>query len=522
MDAFGRLDPGSVDVNPNGSTFLKSRVTNTICLGYGDEATLGSHCKIHRRPKSCARVDQAGATLLGPVTSMSWVCRSCGCNAHNAMCNRHGLTRPVPTSAFSFANDYIDDSLNEIEHYYNTHYETHAHEWLLKWPQVKQAAILKSQAFDELAPGRVKNMVKREAQHTVPKKARCIQFYPNLATQAEFGPEFTSLQKAVCRTWRRRAMGGVRVTVASEMNSKAMGEWMTETLADYANPKFYERDGKAWDATMGRIHHDLKMRAYGRMPARFKKFVEDCYKVRGCGVYRDGSILAYEVEGTVKSGHNDTTLGNCIVNAMIAAEACVRLGLTADIIVVGDDLLIIIEGDFDEHALAREEASLGIRPEYRKFEDVEDVSFISAQWVTLPGGRYIFVPKLGRLLARLHWTVNPPAMKNLDSYLRGVYSGLSATCHSIPVYSALCPVTKGKIMEVDRWRREMYGTETVCYTREEVMPWFLRKYHCSVHEVEQLETELADRTPRVIRSSLIDRIDAVDCADIDVRMCVRN
>jgi hypothetical protein len=438
------------------------------------------------------------------------------------MCNRHGVERPTPTRDFDCANRFIDDSLDEIEHYYTTHFQEHSHEWLSKWPQAKQQAILKSQKMDEVLPNRVKNMVKRECQHTPPKKARCIQFYRNLATQAEYGAEFTSLQKAYCRTWKRREMGGVRVTIGSEMNSKTLGEWMSEVLADYANPRFYERDGKAWDATMGKIHHKLKMRAYGRMSAGFQKFVNDCYKVRGFGVYKDGSILAYEVDGTVKSGHNDTTLGNCIVNAMIAAEACVKLGLKADIIVVGDDLLIVIEGDFDEHALAREEAALGIKPEYRKFDDVEDVSFISGAWASLPGGRFVFVPKLGRLLARLHWTVTPPPKKHLDSYLRGVYSGLRAACHSIPVYSVLCPETKGKTWEVDAWRREMYGTDRVQYTREEIMPWFLRKYHCTRSDIDWLEKELSDRTPRIIRTSLVDEIDAVDCADIDVRKCVRN
>jgi hypothetical protein len=75
---------------------------------------------------------------------------------------------------------------------------------------------------------------------------------------------------------------------------------------------------------------------------------------------------------------------------------------------------------------------------------------------------------------------------------------------------------------VDAWRREMYGTDRVQYTREEIMPWFLRKYHCTRSDIDWLEKELSDRTPRIIRTSLVDEIDAVDCADIDVRKCVRN
>lgn len=522
VDAQGCLDPCSVDVADVGNTYLNSNTTNTLCLGFGDERLLGKHCKITERPKKCDRDDQKGAELLGPATRLAWTCRSCGCNAHNAMCNRHGCVRPVPTKGFEYANDYIDGSLDEVMMDYDVHYSENSHLWLGKWPLVKQEAIAGSVRLDEVLPSRVKNMVKREHQSTKPKKARCIQFYKNLATQAEFGPEFTSLQKAYCKSWRRRKHGydDVRVTIGSAMNSKQLGDWMEDVLSDYSDPHFYERDGKAWDATMGPIHHKLKMRAYSKMPQPFQDFVDSCYKVRGTGVYRDGSRLVYSVDGTVKSGHNDTTLGNCIVNAMIAAEACKRLGLKADIIVVGDDLLVIVEGDFDEHALAEEEAALGIKPEYRKFDDVEDVSFISGHWVTLRRGGYIFAPKLGRLLARLHWTTTPPPAKHLAPYLRGVYSGIAATCHSLPVYSALSPVTEGSVKNVDLRKVEIYGTEQLQYCREDVLDWFQRKYHCSVAQIEELEAELADRSPRILRSDFIDVIETVDLNDIAERTCV--
>lgn len=525
VDLHGLLDPDSVDVNPIGSTYLRSTTTNTICLGMGDESKLGTHCKIHARPAECSRPDQKGATLLGPATRLAWTCRSCGCNAHNAMCNRHGVTRPEPTKSFEFGIEFVESTLSEVQEEYEKHYTEHRNEWLKKWPEQKRKAIQRSEWLEDVRPDRVKNMVKREHQSSKPKKARCIQFYPNLATQALFGPEFTSLQKAYCKVWKRRGCGDekVRVTIASMMNSVTLGEWMKEVLADYSDPHFYERDGKAWDATMGRMHHELKMLAYSRMSPEFLEFVESCYHVKGFGLYRGGAVLSYSVEGTTKSGHNDTTLGNCIINAMIAAEACRRLGLTADIIVAGDDLLVIIEGDFDEHALAGEERALGIAPEYRKFDDVEDVSFISGQWITLPG-RYIFAPKVGRLLARLHWTVTPPPAKHFDSYLRGVYSGIRATCHSLPVVRLLAPELekKGKDVVVDSWYTQMYGDVGVDYTYEEVLPWFLRKYHCFEHEIVALETALRDRTPRIVRTPLVDKIEEVDLAEIEDRVCVRN
>lgn len=522
MDDKGRLVPSSVEVNVMGSTYLKSLLTDTVCLGYGDEKNLGDHCKIQERPKSCDRSDQKGAMLMGPATRLAWTNRSCGCNAHNGMCHRHGVVRPEPTKSFEYAFRFLAETKPGVSAEYEEHFLAHGSEWIKRWPLSKQQAIIRSRELDELAPGLVKNMVKREHGSTKASKARCIQFYTNLATQAEFGAEFASVQKAYGKDWVRREIDGrIRVTIGTMMNSVKLGEWLGGVLRDYRKPMFYERDGKAWDSTMGKMHHDLKMEAYSFMPPDFKKFANDCYSVKGTGVYRDGSRLVYTVEGTTKSGHNDTTIGNCIINAMIAAEACHRQGLAADIIVVGDDLLIIIEGDFDAAALAAEEAALGIVPEYRKFDDIEDVSFISGQWIPVSTERYIFAPKLGRLLARLHWTVTPPSPKHHAAYLRGVYSGIRATCHSIPVMSALAPAVKGETRGVDRWYTEMYGEQVAEYTRADVMPWFLRKYRCSEEEVETLEAELADRTPRIIRSDLIDRIEEVDLADIQERVCVR-
>jgi len=138
----------------------------------------------------------------------------------------------------------------------------------------------------------------------------------------------------------------------------------------------------------------------------------------------------------VKSGHNDTTMGNTIVNALIALEAVVACGLRASIIVAGDDLLVAVDGAFDEHAVAAVERGCGIVPEYRKFHSWSDVSFISGMW-WYAGGIYNFTPKLGRLLARLWWTVHPPGRKHFHRYRAGVSKGLAPTVGPLPIYSAL-------------------------------------------------------------------------------------
>jgi hypothetical protein len=320
---------------------------------------------------------------------------------------------------------WLEDEMHWIDH------------WIWKWSSAKRKVIEHSVACDDVLPNRVKTMVKREVYHKAPvTKARAIQFYVNEATKASHGWEFYSLQKAWTRaTYRTEWYPGIRVTFASGMNSRQLGVWLDEVLLDVKDPHYYERDGKNWDASMSEHHHRLKMAAYKFMPPAFLKFVEACFRVTGCAVGQGGRVK-YRIVGTVKSGHNDTTLGNTIVNAALASTAMKRLGMTGDIIVAGDDMLAVVDGDFDLERFVEMERSMGIYPEASKFDSWLDVSFISGYWWA-NGGSYVFTPKIGRLCSRLWWTVTPPSRRQLRAYQRGVAYGLAPTCQGLAVVREL-------------------------------------------------------------------------------------
>ncbi len=68
-----------------------------------------------------------------------------------------------------------------------------------------------------------------------------------MASQAMFGPEFYSLQKAYTEHFQRKEVfPGIRVTFGSGLNSDALGEWMRTAIAEVPYAHFYERDGKNW------------------------------------------------------------------------------------------------------------------------------------------------------------------------------------------------------------------------------------------------------------------------------------
>jgi hypothetical protein len=505
--------------NERGAYFFDTPkvLTDTVCLGYGDETKLGEHCKILTVPRhpSCLTKERWGARLVGWTVGMVFVCRKCVCNAHNALCNRHGVKQlPVVRD---LQIDALDDFLDVLRSYWVdcwNHPLSDPDTWLSKWQRGKQLSFKHSQRWDKLAPNRVKSMIKWEVYSKVPSKARLIQFYSNLATQAEWGPVFSAVQKVICGRFRQCQIGGIDVTMASGMNANDVSKWMRDCAARGAL-MWYERDGKNWDSTMGEMTARFKRALYAAFDSSFTKFVEDCEKVKAIMVLPTG-VFRYAVEFTVKSGHNDTTLGNNIINAAITYSVFKRLNVRCSILVAGDDLLVacydkVVVGD-----VTSMEKEYGIMPEARVFDHPWQTSFISGIFMDVKDVWY-FVPTPGRLLHRLWWTVNPPSDRKLAAYQRGVVLGLKPVCQNIPVVRKLLRAFEGAGMVGKSDKGYTFrGTD---YADADFMEAFCRRYNVSRREVidcERWMDSLPSR-PLVLVHPLLDRMLEIDEADIDVR-----
>lgn len=497
---------------PDGVYEPVSLVTDSTCLGFGDESRLDPKHRVLERPRVGCGLDRPGANLLGPACGLAWTCTKCLCNLHNALCNRHGVVQQ-PCEQFVNATLAIVAMLPAVELNYSLQIE----EWWAKWPQVKREQMLRSVELDSVLPGRVKAMVKWEMYHKRVEKARAIQFYPNEATKCQFGPEYYALQKAWTAVSRRAEWGnGVRVTFASGMDGVQLGQWMSDVLVDIRNPRFYERDGKNWDASMSDAHLQVRLLAYGFMTPAFLKFVRDSWTVKGRAVSEQG-VLKYLMQGTNKSGHLDTTLGNTINNAAIAYEAMSLLGLRGDIIAAGDDLVIVVDGEFDLGAMLAAERRFGIVPVGAKFASLLDVSFISGYWWYAARERIVFTPKIGRLLARLWWTVAPPSRRQYPAYMRGVAWGIEPLCGNMPVVRELIRpwLTEGPRMvcipgkNFDVFRQQFDWEEALVWQQLEA------RYGVSRGEVEDLERVIRGTlgVPCLINHSVARVLMAADLAD---------
>jgi hypothetical protein len=443
----------------------------------------------------------------------------------NALVNRHGAPQKPITRRFKVSYEAFSALSGELQDTYCQFDKIWFEEWINKWSASKREAILKSIVEDSIEADRVKAFVKFECCHDRPSKARGIQMYPNLCTQSAYGPVFYSLQKAVCKVLYRKQMlpeFDVRVTIASGMNPLQLGAWMEEVLSEYSLPHFYERDGSNWDSSIQRPHFLLKRHVYKTMNTdpRFHSFVESSFKVKGVSATKKSQVghLSYQLNGTVKSGHNDTTLGNGIVNLAIAYEACVELGLKADIIVTGDDLIVVVEGDFDEHKMADIERQHGIVPEYRKFDQPWQIEFASGVFVADVNLGQVYIPKIGRLLARLFWTVKPPSKKKRKDYIHSVVCGQIPLMGSIPVIGDFLRSNDlgGNLIVISGKQRL---TESVVFDSNSIHDWFFMRYGLHHKDIEDLSSLVVESSghPCFVKSAFADAIMRVDLAKLPDR-----
>jgi hypothetical protein len=490
-------------------------MTDTICFDGKPLGPIDPAHRIYVRPhKGCYGERARGGTCMGMVTRLTYPCRPCACNVVHALHQRHLTVRPAASRAFVFGFVMLATVRAEVMNEYVAFMERGYDGWFVKWPESKRRALLLSEIWDRVVPERIKAMVKMEGGHDMPTRARLIQFYFTLATQMLFARECYALQHAYAKVLQRYEVApGLYVTMACGMNSVALGDWMTEVLSERPNAWFYERDGKRWDSTVNHSMHELKRAAYVGVPG-FVDFVDRCENV--VGHWRSGTQRCkYRSNGCTKSGHNDTTLGNSIINAAITVETALSLGLRGDLIVAGDDMLFVSEGDFDEHAFAREEASYGIIPEYRKWKYVEDVSFISGLWVPV-GSTHRFIPKPARLLARLFWTMNPPSWRTHKSYMHSVVAGMGllADMPVIRVFLKMHDFEGRGLSRTGKYDLKYHGVPAVSCTE-----YFYRRYQTSPAEVAEVEALVAQcgGKPMLVKHPLFERMEKCDLADIGVR-----
>jgi len=297
------------------------------------------------------------------------------------------LLRPITNY---IATEFVEDiKASYLDHYLDVSKETikrkgnWSNVWNDRFPTSKAEANLMSIENEQIECSLVDPFGKREvSKDKYPTKGRCIAAYKTKATGATLGPQYYAFQKATAAVSTRDIVIGktrAHITIASGMDHAQIGHWMDESMALPGNVHFYERDGKTWDATMRHEHLDMVNAIMKECDTELARHNRLCYDTKGRYTYK-GSSVFYSVIGTRKSGHNDTSSGNSLINAEIALAAAVDLCLrSVRIIVMGDDMLMAIEDPPEDFVsdLRKAEAMYGIRPEAGGFSNPLDATFIS-------------------------------------------------------------------------------------------------------------------------------------------------
>lgn len=526
LDEWGHLDVEQLTSLPYG-VYSCVFTTKTHCLGWGDESNLTLEgrreiCKIlklsHPVGSPCCRPYEAGARLLGLSIGPVYVNSKCLCNTHNCLCNRHGKAQTVgvePARGVEWAANFK----RRLAESYSRHLEHWLVEWIKKWPVKKREAFALSDIVDPVLPSRVKLLVKRELLGVLKKKARGIQMYHNLTTQALFAAHFTALQKALSECFDgTETFLGIDVTMASGLNSVGLAAWMEQRQNSRS---FYERDGINWDANAGEQLYGAKRKVFDFLEPAFLKFMDQCVSVKGgCrikGLWN--CFCSYTLKAGVKSGHNDTTLGNSLMNALVAVHALLENGYRGSVIVAGDDLLVASPDDVDVDLMTVSEAKCGVDPEARVFTDPYDTSFISGIWAPVEGG-LTFVPKPGRLMQRLFWTVKDVSVRRRQAWRHAVCSSLLPATGCIPVISDFLRVndvaTRGRVPDrlLPRYAL-MMGGSPVRVANESTVQWFVDRYGFDPALLSGCFNTPYDRA--LVVHPLLELMMAIDSADVKDR-----
>lgn len=410
-----------------------------ICLGYPGPTKLRRGCTVHtdvNRGPPCDKERQVGAVLIGKVWGESHVLRTCRCNAVNALARRHLVAPPTQRTRKIFFPRRLAE---RIKQYYYDDYATEYQRWLDKWPASKREAILKSVRDDPILDGRVKLMVKRENAHALPSKARGIQMYRNLATQAKSGAMHTAFQRSLKKVCADEPGGfelfpGIRISATSGWTCREYAAW-AQRVAGYQG--FFESDASNFDASVDPEITQARARFAGIVDRALQRDISAHIRFRGR--YFGDVPFGYTGVGTVKSGHNDTTWGNTLVTLFVGAIALKDSGLTGDVIAAGDDLLVAIRTTDGSHgpAMAETQRQFGFTPKWRLWRELASATFVSSAFVT-DGRSWRFCPLPGRLLKRMWWTVTPPSTRQLETRRAGDALGLLTSHAGHPIVESLC------------------------------------------------------------------------------------
>lgn len=382
--------------------------------------------------------------------------KPCVCNAAKAIKNRQladmGKYNPFQAAKFiKWARKNISKFID-----FETVMKYSRQDWLLSLPNGKQKKKLLGQQANEKSgiinskSCEVQGFMKAEPYNR--KQRRTDDDYiedtidPRLVSGRHEcydvigGPRIKAISKTLAKYWSfisefATAINGITY-FSTGLNKVSVGKWMDKQLKKN-NPIFYNTDYARFDASTHQYLMMLEIDIYSMIfpdDVEFHNWLKIQLETSGTVHIRDEKDrdmvhkVKYFCYGTRKSGDQNTSVGNTIINMLIQLyamslqypniEQLVRNG-TVDYIVLGDDTGICTDGLYiDEKKYVKDIRRLGLTIALQR-KTQHTLTFCSSYFVpAIYQGEetHVLTQKLGRNISRAYTSANK--QDNIEGWIK--------------------------------------------------------------------------------------------------------
>lgn len=180
--------------------------------------------------------------------------------------------------------------------------------------------------------------------------------------------------------------------IAKGLSPVARGLLFTSKVSLFDDPVFFEIDHSKFDSTV-RVEHLKSLHKYYKKfypkDARLNRLLQA--QIHNKGMTKN--FIKYRVSGTRMSGDFDTGLGNSLINFYVLTGWLKLCNFTKfDILLDGDDSIIIVERDQAYKARPELFERFGFETKFRETDDIHDVEFCQSKLMTTPLPNFVRNP----------------------------------------------------------------------------------------------------------------------------------
>jgi hypothetical protein len=267
--------------------------------------------------------------------------------------------------------------------------------------------------------------------------------------QVLVSPWVYSYQKALARTWNAEN----EVCFSSGMSADQLGDWYTacqEEFGQYQNPKIVENDFSRFDSTIQAdlLSFEFSIYEQAGCPPEVLELLKKQLFTAGFSPHGH----SYSVKGTRKSGDCNTSVGNSLLNGLIALYMARKAGVKKiKLIVVGDDSLIFLDHP-DPASIynTTSYAEFGLKSK-TKIHDLNsnEPEYCSGLFYRKKEGGFMFGPKIGRVLFKYGFSTRQKPVALHHKELKGAAIGKIKDVSDLPILSNLYTAVLAKLEHVE-------------------------------------------------------------------------